>query len=487
MDSLSRLINWLRAFVVLAFVLTVAPAFAEGVVPATGPASCTGMSDPDPDQPPLAAYTAEGWSWVRAMRVHPADGLCAWGFEYTNAAYSWANPYWLETNIVSPAPTCPADSTSVAGQCVCSAGFIVNQAGTGCAAPPNHCSESIGQSMPGEVSAPVTGKGVVPSALCGEGCQYLPTGGAAAGAGVWGGKNGKWWYSGNGSDWKVSGVTCSSSPDQPAGPLNPPKPLPDPPPKGMCPGSVNGVSVVVPCDETGTSSGSGTPSPGTGGGGGGTGGGSGGTGTTPGPGGSNTGAPVTTPSPSGAAPGSSTNTTQTGCNQSTCTTTTTTTNKPDGTTTTQTGSTTTDKGTYCKDNPGSPNCADKQSSFTGACAATACNGDAVQCAIAREQYRRNCELFDATEASARGPAAATAGDQPGDHPGAHKSSVALGTFDQTNILAGGCPADMSVPVSHFGSVTLPFSKLCGPADVLGNVLVAITALACIGIVFVRGS
>jgi hypothetical protein len=46
---------------------------------------------------------------------------------------------------------------------------------------------------------------------------------------------------------------------------------------------------------------------------------------------------------------------------------------------------------------------------------------------------------------------------------------------------------MSVPVSHFGSVTLPFSKLCGPADVLGNVLVAITALACIGIVFVRGS
>jgi hypothetical protein len=416
--------------------------------------------------------------------------VCHFGFDYVNPNFPWANPYHYPTDGVGPVPTCPADSTSVAGQCVCSAGFIVNQAGTGCGAPPNHCSESIGQSMPGEVSAPVTGKGVVPSALCGEGCQYLPTGGAAAGAGVWGGKNGKWWYSGNGSDWKVSGVTCSSNPDQPAGPLNPPKPLPDPPPKGMCPGSVNGVSVVVPCDETGTSSGSGTPSPGTGGGGGGggTGGGSGGTGTTPGPGGSNTGAPITTPSPSGAAPGSSTNTTQTGCNQSTCTTTTTTTtNKPDGTTTTQTGSTTTDKGTYCKDNPGSPNCADKQSSFTGACAATACNGDAVQCAIAREQYRRNCELFDATEASARGLAAATAGDQPGDHPGAHKSSVALGTFDQTNILAGGCPADMSVPVSHFGSVTLPFSKLCGPADVLGNVLVAITALACIGIVFVRGS
>jgi hypothetical protein len=484
MDSLSRLINWLRAFVVLAFVLAVAPAFAEGVVPSNGPASCAGIGDPHPDRAPEPGYSGEGWSWSRYGPEDLGAGFsprCAFGFNYVNPLYPWANPYHVNTDSAEAAPSCPADSTSVAGQCVCSAGFIVNQAGTGCAAPPNHCSESIGQSFAGEISAPVSGKGVVPSALCGEGCQYLPTGGAAAGAGVWGGKGGKWWYSGNGSDWKVSGVTCSSNPDQPAGPLNPPQPLPNPPPKGMCPGSVNGVSVVVPCEETGTSSGSGTPSSGTGGG-------SGGTGTTPGSGGSSSGAPTTAPSPSGTAPGSSTSTSQTGCNQSTCTTTTTTTtNKPDGTTTTQTGSTTTDKGTYCKDNPGSPNCADKQSSFTGACAATACNGDAVQCAIAREQYRRNCELFDATEASVRGLAAATAGDQPGDHPGAHKSSVALGTFDQTNILAGGCPADMSVPVSHFGSVTLPFSKLCGPAEVLGNVLVAITALACIGIVFVRGS
>jgi hypothetical protein len=116
-----------------------------------------------------------------------------------------------------------------------------------------------------------------------------------------------------------------------------------------------------------------------------------------------------------------------------------------------------------------------------------CTGDAVECAIVREQLRRNCELFDASDASARGLVAAGAGDQPGDHPGAHKGVVDIGTFDQTNILAGACPADVLVPVSHFGSVTLPFSKLCGPAEILGNVLVAITALACVGIVFVRGS
>jgi hypothetical protein len=83
--------------------------------------------------------------------------------------------------------------------------------------------------------------------------------------------------------------------------------------------------------------------------------------------------------------------------------------------------------------------------------------------------------------------ASTKGIHPDDHPWMTPDEHNLSSgFDQTNLIGGSCPSDMSVQVSHFGNVSIPFSQLCGPAGALGNILVGLTALCCLGIVFVRG-
>ena len=130
----------------------------------------------------------------------------------------------------------------------------------------------------------------------------------------------------------------------------------------------------------------------------------------------------------------------------------------------------------------------KVGSFSGTCAAGAaaitCEGDAVQCSMAREQYKRQCEFFEKTgdettaanQAKQDGVAGAT------DHPNRNPETQALGTFDQTDIIGGSCPADRVLGAGVIG-VTIPFSQLCSPAEKLGILLVAWTAVACLGIVF----
>ena len=92
------------------------------------------------------------------------------------------------------------------------------------------------------------------------------------------------------------------------------------------------------------------------------------------------------------------------CKDGVCTTTTTTTttitNNSTGssTTSTSTSTSTESQGGFCKENPGSKLCGkggDEGSEFGGACKeGFSCEGDAIQCAIAKEQHRRSCQLFD---------------------------------------------------------------------------------------------
>jgi hypothetical protein len=126
-------------------------------------------------------------------------------------------------------------------------------------------------------------------------------------------------------------------------------------------------------------------------------------------------------------------------------------------------------------------------SCSGAAASISCSGDAVQCAIAREQFKRNCEVFDqsnpiavkALEAIADG----TAGDD--DHPGRNVQAVQVGGgFDQTDIVSGACIQDKVVQIAG-RSVLIEFSKVCGPSEWLGNFLVGLTGLACLFIAFKR--
>ncbi|WP_382160380.1 hypothetical protein [Hydrogenophaga sp. ANAO-22] len=214
----------------------------------------------------------------------------------------------------------------------------------------------------------------------------------------------------------------------------------------MCPGTINGVAVNVPCSSTT----SGTTTTNT----------------------TNDGAGTTTQKSESKA---------TTCNAAgSCTTTTTTTTTVNGgTPTTSTSTTTQGKGQFCAGNPGSKECgAGDGSSFGGSCQASfQCTGDAVQCATAKAVNDQLCEfkeVFDmdpAIKAYAEGVMAGTEDPNPRDNP----TVVNLGTFDQSNPLSSACPADIPVNLRFFSTV-IPLSEHCGSLQMLGNMLVIFSLL-----------
>lgn len=179
--------------------------------------------------------------------------------------------------------------------------------------------------------------------------------------------------------------------------------------------------------------------------------------------------------------------TKTECKNGVCTTTTTTTttttNTTTNTTTTNTTTNTTSdgKGSFCEQNKGSKLCGDgddKGSSFGGSCSAGfKCEGDAIQCAIAQEQHRRDCKLFDdsSAESDLYNANKAKTGNQTTELPGNETISLA-GRIDTSDALGGGgCFGDLSVTVWNT-SVSLPLSNLCQYLAMLGNILVAVSML-----------
>lgn len=144
---------------------------------------------------------------------------------------------------------------------------------------------------------------------------------------------------------------------------------------------------------------------------------------------------------------------------------------------------------FCTENPTSIIC--KTSAISGTCEAVACDGDAVQCAIAREQAKRNCELMDkVTPLSTIGTEATAAGDRPSTHPGAAANVQALGLPALSDAplfgSAGGCPADVSIPLGA-RSVVIPFSSMCASLAMIGLALKGLAYFAAAFIVFRRGS
>jgi hypothetical protein len=241
---------------------------------------------------------------------------------------------------------------------------------------------------------------------------------------------------------------------------------PEPCPTGQCRGQFNGASICAPC-----SGGQDRPPP--------------------------TNTDTTTTNPDGSTTTTSTSTsTQTNCEGASCTTTTTTTTTrtttpagggtPSTETTTETRTEDRPRDDYCTENPRSSQCV--ESSFGGSCAAQfRCEGDAVQCAIAQEQHKRACTLFDdETDLSAEGRAAVTAGDRPGDHPANEANVLQLdlaSRIDTSPAFAGvgGCPSDITVA----GGYTLPFSQLCGPLSVLRPAVIGFGWLIAAFVVFRR--
>lgn len=236
-----------------------------------------------------------------------------------------------------------------------------------------------------------------------------------------------------------SGATCST-------PNGAPSSAQAQCPVGQCPGTINGVPVCVPCTGKTDTQSSGTK---------------------------------TTTNPDGSTTTTTTTINSTSYGGSTTTTTTTNiTNTPAGggtpTTTTTTDTETKPKDSFCIENPDSPLC--KQSSFGGSCGSFSCDGDAIQCAMAKEQHKRNCVLFETeTEQSTLGRDAA-AGNDPfkSQFPTAEgqKQTIDLSSkLDQSGFLSGSCPAPLQT--SFMGhQITLDWSNACMVVEWLGYLVVA---------------
>lgn len=177
------------------------------------------------------------------------------------------------------------------------------------------------------------------------------------------------------------------------------------------------------------------------------------------------------------------------CTTEKTTTTTTNNNASSSSTTTKTES----KEDYCKANANSAQCKgeddDKEKGkFGGSCSAGfTCEGDPLQCAIAKDQHKRNCQMFDdkTTESQLYDSEVAkgTDRDVTKDLPGNTEVDVS-GKLSSEDLLGGGrCISDLSVEV-WFTSVTLPFSRICPSLDYLGWVLVSVCSLAAFRIVSV---
>lgn len=290
--------------------------------------------------------------------------------------------------------------------------------------------------------------------LCIAGCQYAPSVQARQSDGAWA----AW------GPYTSMGLKCTGA-ESGGG-----TPAPAVCPPAQCMGEVNGTSVCKPCGDV-------KEPPKT----------------------TETSAPPADAgsAPSGATPGSSSTTEQTSCSGGQCTTTrTTTTVGSSGGQTSQTSTTTQPIGTYCSVNPGAAVCAgvgegedEEPSTWGGSCAGFQCGGDAIQCAIAREQHTRNCALFDqATDLSRVGTAAAT-GENPADHPRSQAQST---TFALSSMLdasplfgsSGGCPADVSFAYAG-QTLVIPFSQSCDVLHMLGAMWMGICYLVAATIVFYR--
>lgn len=232
---------------------------------------------------------------------------------------------------------------------------------------------------------------------------------------------------------------------------------------GKCPGTVNGVEVWVPCDQTMTP----------------------------------TAKEETKFDP---ATGQTTKTTtqkDTQCAMGSCTTSSTVTvvvtasGGGTGTTTVSTGSETQAQSEYCRANPGAKQCQGSGTggdggSFGGACnAGFACTGDAVICATARATNELNCSFKPSPEGDSI-LAGITSSE-----PSLSSSTVALGqsSFSSASDLPAGVGMeDKAVNVSVGGysqTVTIEFSKVNPWMAFLGNLMLALAWISAAAIVFRR--
>lgn len=425
--------NFFRLMVVVAsLVLGASSALADGAsfpaVPGEPDTStCNAQIYPDP---------TPGVAWSCGVQPN-GNNMCGWLYPAGHTNYVCTLP---------AAPlVCPSGSTmsTVGGVQVCSCGAGLLPTGGQCLPPVvDHAAEA---------KAVADALNLAKSPLCFSGAPALQT--CFAGYVVKGGFAGTAAPDSNGPrscifpNFTADGTTCNPVPDAVASPSTCQG--------GKVPGTVNGIDVCVDPGKTvapGSTSSSG----------------------------SETTNPDSTKTPGDAAQSSG----QTSCTGTSCTTTTTTTTtKPDGSITVTTHDKTEPKDSFCESNPASPLCA--KSSFSASCGGPAsCTGDAIQCAIAQEQHRRGCRLFDdvSPESQLYEAGKGKEGNQTGSLPGNEIIGIA-GRINTSDALGGGSAGVADLHVTVWGqSIMLPFSTLNPYLAALGNVLLAVSFLLALRIV-----
>lgn len=379
----------------------------------------------------------EGGSWGSWTTQNGGVVNAVWYCPATQAYATRSNATPPATPCAPPPDCQHGEPSLVNGQYVCP--------------PPPEC-PPLGQDM-GAGNGQHSSPGYTGGLVCINGCSAYPRTSGQAPDGTW-----HAW-----GPYTSVGFSCSGGSSEGGSAPDFEEP-PEPCPTGQCPGTLNGAPICAPCG-----TGQDRPPP--------------------------TNTDTTTTNPDGSTTTTSTSTsTQTNCQGASCTTTTTTTTTrtttpagggtPSTETTTETRTEDRPRDDYCTENPRSSQCV--ESSFGGSCAAQfRCEGDAVQCAIAQEQHKRACTLFeDETDLSAEGRAAVTAGDRPGDHPANEANVLQLdlpSRIDTSPAFAGvgGCPSDITVA----GGYTLPFSQLCGPLSVLRPAVIGFGWLIAAFVVF----
>lgn len=382
---------------------------------------------------------------------------CKWSNGSTNQ-YSYATMFGK----TAASTSCPANSTASGGSCVCNSGYLptgggLTGPGTGCQAAAIQCGARRDQlnSFAGtELGRLYTGTGSTPSTTVCEGLGTDRGGCSLKGTVAFGLQGGGSVVDGPFS--LSSPVDCAIGSDVDAPALVCPT--------GQVPGTVGGNPACVPATQSVTSSSSSASAP---------------------AGAASAPASRVTDSAGNSLdvpPGGSTQSSTT-CNGSACSTTTTVYNSSG--VAVGSLSSTTPKDSFCAENPETTIC--KSSSFSGSCAGSfACDGDAVQCAIARDQHVRNCTLFDSTHADATGGLTTISDGNAATGP----YGTAIGTpgnpleVDVGGMMAAGpgnsyssaCPADI-VYTTSFGVITIPLASACPALQLAGQIAVAFTLLS----------
>ncbi len=163
---------------------------------------------------------------------------------------------------------------------------------------------------------------------------------------------------------------------------------------------------------------------------------------------------------------------------------------PNGTQTTSVK--TQDKASFCEENPNSTICKTseeegEESLFGGSCAGFTCDGDAIQCAIAKEQHTKNCKLFNEETSLTTEGQSMVASNSDSTNPAKveNREIVDLdGMITEGNNIGSGTFQDKVIPLKGAG-ITLPFSKLNDIMQLLGGFLLAGAYLNAARIVGVR--